>query len=111
MLRFLNGRNTITGNVLHQLVCAAILGQYSASAVEGDSTNSKDSNIQCFRIPRRQALAQCKKPSSISIHRSINHTLPVRMLQSLRVVQLMSVGVKVHARLKPYRLVLSQMLS
>jgi hypothetical protein len=53
MLRFLNGRNTVTSNILHQLVCAATLGQYSASAVAGDVTNSKHSNVQCFRIPRR----------------------------------------------------------
>ena len=53
---------------------------------------------------------KCNKSVSTNTHRSICHTLPVRTLQSLSVVQLIWVQVNEYGRLQRYYLVLSQIL-
>jgi hypothetical protein len=52
-------------------------------------------------VPHPETTSTCsvKKTVSIDTHQPINHKLPVRLLQSLRIVQVMNVGVKVYVSL------------
>jgi hypothetical protein len=63
----------------------------------------------CSSLDNEHALS-AKNPVPIGNHRPINHKLSVRKLQSLCIVQLVSVGVKRHMRFKPSCLVSSQIL-